>query len=218
MKIGSLQSMPWYLKLAITVVIAAVLYTGFWNFVTKPVRAETRAMNAEIAALLTKNAQAQIASQRLNDFRAVYKARVEEYEELKALLPEQRELTMVLQSVQDRARNNGLVLRKFVPKEDVQQENYNGKRIEVSVTSSFASLRSFFDQLSHYQRIVSITNFELNQLDKQTSSKTVDATFDLTAFYVSAEKLQKAAPPAAAAKPAGASQIPALVTAPITSR
>ena len=201
MKIGNLQSMPRYLKLSITVVIAGVVYAGFWNFVTKPVRAETKTMNLEIADLLTKNAQAQIASQRLNDFRAVYKARVEEYEELKALLPEQRELTMVLQSVQERARNNGLVLKKFIPKDDVQQENYNGKRIEVSVTSSFASLRAFFDQLSHYQRIVSITNFELNQLDKQSSSKTVDATFDLTAFYVSAEKLQKPAP--APAKPAG---------------
>ena len=205
MKIGNLQSMPWYLKLLMFVAIAGVVYAGFWNFVTKPVRAETKSMNTEIADLLTRNAQAQIASQRLNEFRAVYNARVEEYEELKALLPEQRELTLVLQNVQDRARNNGLVLRKFIPKDDVQQENYNGKRIEVSVTSSFASLRNFFDQLARYQRIVSITNFQLNQVEKQSSSKTVDATFDLTAFYVSAEKLQK---PPAAGQPAGSGQVP----------
>ena len=215
MKIGNLQTMPWYVKLLVTVAIAGVVYAGFWNFVTKPVRAETKTFNLETAELLTKNAQAQIASQRLNEFRAVYKARVEEYEELKALLPEQRELTLVLQSVQERARNNGLVLRKFIPKDDVQQENYSGKRIEVSVTSSFASLRSFFDQLAHYQRIVSITNFELKQLDKQSSSKTVDATFDLTAFYVSAEKLQKPAP-AATAKPAGAGKVPPVVVPPAT--
>ena len=107
-----------------------------------------------------------MASQRLNEFRAIYDARQEEYDELKALLPEQRELTMVLQGLQDRARNNGLVLRKFMPKEDVQQDNYSGKKIEVNVTSSFASLRAFFEQLAHYQRIVSITNFDLKQLDK----------------------------------------------------
>ena len=147
MKIGNLQSVPWYLKLLMFVAVAAVVYGGFWNFVTKPVRAETKAFNVEIGELVQKNAQAQIASQRLNEFRAVYKARVEEYEELKALLPEQRELTMVLQSVQDRARNNGLTLTKFTPKDDVMQENYNGKRIEISVTSSFASLRNFFDQI-----------------------------------------------------------------------
>jgi len=120
-------------------------------------------------------------------------------------LPEQRELTMVLQNVQDRARNNGLVLTKFTPKDDVQQESYSGKRIEISVTSSFGALRTFFDQLAHYQRIVSITNFQLKQLDKQSSAKTVDATFDLTAFYVSAEKLQK---PPVAGQPAVAGQVP----------
>lgn len=205
MKIGNLQSVPWYLRLLMFVAVAAVVYGGFWNFVTKPTRAETKVFNAEIADLVQRNAQAQIASQRLNEFRAVYRARVEEYEELKALLPEQRELTMVLQSVQDRARTNGLVLRKFFPKDDVQQDNYSGKRIEVSVTSSFASLRNFFEQLAHYQRIVSITNFQLTQLEKQSSSKTVDATFDLTAYYVSAEKLQK---PPAAGQPAGSGQVP----------
>jgi Tfp pilus assembly protein PilO len=205
MKIGNLKSLPWYLRLVMFVAVAAFIYGGFWYFVTKPIRAETKAFNAEIADLLPRNAQAQIASQRLNDFRAVYKARVEEYEELKALLPEQRELTMVLQSVQDRARTNGLVLRKFLPKDDVLQENYSGKRIEVSVTSSFSSLRRFFEQLAQYQRIVSVTNFQLVQLEKQSSSKTVDATFDLTAFYVSAERLQK---PPVAGQPAGAGQVP----------
>jgi type IV pilus assembly protein PilO len=206
MKIGNLQTMSWYVRLGIFVAVAAVMYAGFWHFVTKPTRAQTQALNAEIAQLLPKNAQAQIASQRLNEFRAVYKARQEEYEELKALLPEQRELTMVLQGVQDRARSNGLVLRKFIPKDDVQQDNYSGKKIEVSVTSSFAALRSFFDQLARYQRIVSITNFQLTQAEQQVGSKTVEATFDLTAYYVSAEKLQQ---PAAAKKPAGAGQNPA---------
>jgi Tfp pilus assembly protein PilO len=171
--------------------------------VTRATRAETQEFNNEIAQLLPKNAQAQIASQRLNEFRAVYKARQEEYEELKALLPEQREITMVLQGVQDRARGNGLVLKKFSPKEDVQEGNYSGKKIEVSVTSSFASLRSFFEQLAHYQRIVSISNFQIKQIDNQTSMKTVDATFDLTAYYVSAEKLNAPAPQAA-----GSGQVP----------
>jgi len=203
MKIGNLKGMPWYVRLAMFVAVAGVMYAGFWYLVTRPTRAETQQFNSQIAQLLPKNAQAQIASQRLNEFRAVYTARQEEYEELKALLPEQRELTMVLQGVQDRARGNGLVLNKFTPKDDVQEGNYSGKKIEVSVTSSFASLRAFFDQLAHYQRIVSVTNFQLKQVDKQTSMKTVDATFDLTAYYVSAEKLNPSP-----AQPAGSGQVP----------
>lgn len=187
--------------------VAAFMYAGFWYFVTRGTRAETKELNEKIAELLPKNAQAQIASQRLNEFKVAYQNRQEEYDELKALLPEQRELTMVLQGVQDRARNSKLSLVKFTPKEDVQQEFYSGKKIEVGVTSSFAGLRSFFDQMARYQRIVSITNFEIKQRDKQAPGKTVEARFDLTAYYVSAEKLQKQAagqPPAAPATTAPA--------------
>lgn len=207
MRFGNLKSVPWYLRLVMFVAVAGVFYVAFWYFVTSGTRKQTKEMNAEIAQLLPRNAQAQIASQRLNEFRAVYKARQEEYDELKALLPEQRELTMVLQGLQDRARNTGLVFRRFSPKEDVQQENYSGKKIEVGVSSSFASLREFFEQVAHYQRIVSITNFELKQIENQSPKQTVEARFDLTAFYVSAESLQKQTKPQAArpgAKPAAA--------------
>ena len=82
------------------------------------------------------------------------------------------------------------------------QDNYSGKKIEVNVTSTFASLRAFFEQLAHYQRIVSITNFDLKQLEKASSNHTVNATFDLTAYYVSAEKLQKQTAPAKPPPPA----------------
>ena len=207
MRFGNLKSVPWYLRLIVFVFVAGVFYSAFWYFVTSGTRKETKEMEAEIAQLLPRNAQAQIASQRLNEFRAIYKARQEEYDELKALLPEQRELTMVLQGLQDRARNTGLIFRRFNPKEDVQQENYSGKKIEVGVSSSFASLRAFFEQMAHYQRIVSITNFELKQIEKQSPDQTVEARFDLTAFYVSAESLQKQSNPKPAA-PAGQAPAP----------
>lgn len=194
MKLGKLPTLPWYLRLVVFLAIGGAMYAGFWYFVTSGTRNATKAMEDEIAKLRPKNAQAAIVQQNLNNFKAAYKAREEEYAELKALLPEQRELTMVLQGIQDRARSNGLILTRFTPKEDVQQDNYSGKKIEVSVVSGFAGLRAFFEQLAHYQRIVSITNFELKQLEDQSLNKTVDAKFDLTAYYVSSERLQAQTP------------------------
>ena len=190
MKFGKLPTLPWYLRLIMFMMVGGAMYAGFWYFVTSGTRNSTKEMTTEIASLRQKNAQAAIVQQNLNNFKAAYKAREEEYAELKALLPEQRELTMVLQGIQDRAKGTGLVLTRFNPKEDMQQENYSGKKIEVNVVSGFSNLRAFFEQLAHYQRIVSITNFELKQLDKQTPNKTVDARFDLTAYYVSSERLQ----------------------------
>src|SRR5919206_989143 len=184
MTLGKLPNLPWYLRLVVFLAIGGVLYAGFWYFVTSGTRNKTKEMENEIAKLRPKNAQAAIVQQNLNNFKAAYKAREEEFAELKALLPEQRELTMVLQGIQDRAKNSGLILTKFTPKEDLQKDNYSGKKIEVSVISGFTGLRAFFEQMAHYQRIVSITNFDLRQLDKQSLTKTVDARFELTAYYV----------------------------------
>jgi len=191
MKIGNMNNLPWYVRLGIFSALALVVYGVFWYSVTRGTRKDTRALQDQISVLQKANAEAQIASQRLSEFRAAYKNKQEELEELKALLPEQRELTKVLEGIQDRAKSTGLSLRKFSPKEDMQQDFYSGKKIDVSVQSSFAGLRSFFDQMAHYQRIVSISNFEIKQLDNQVTAKTVEARFDLTAYYASSENLQK---------------------------
>jgi len=204
MKIGSLNNIPWYVRLVVFVAVALGLYAGFWYFVTRGTRKETRDLTEQIEVLKKANMEAQAASQRLNEFRTAYKNKQEELEELRALLPEQRELTNVLQGIQDRARVTSLQLRRFTPKDDVQQDFYSGKKIDVAVQSTFSGLRAFFDQMAKYQRIVSISNFEVKQLDKQLANKTLEARFDLTAYYVSSEKLQKQAtpPPPAGTQPA----------------
>jgi Tfp pilus assembly protein PilO len=195
MKIGNFNGIPWYARLLVFVVLALGMYAGFWHFVTKGTRKQTKDLQDQISVLVKANAEAQIASQRLNEFRTTYKNKQEELEELRALLPEQRELTNVLQGIQDRARATSISVRKFMPKDDVQQDFYSGKKIDVAVQSTFSGLRAFFDQMAKYQRIVSITNFEVKQLDKQLANKTLEARFDLTAYYVSSEKLQKQATP-----------------------
>src|SRR6185503_20169432 len=144
MKLGKLPALPWYLRLVLFLVIGGVMYARFWYFVTSDTRKASATMAEDIAKLKKQNAQSQIVQQNLNNFKAAYKAREEEYAELKALLPEQRELTNVLQGIQDRARGTGLMLMRFFPKEDVDEASYRGKKIEVIVVASFSNLRAFF--------------------------------------------------------------------------
>ncbi|MBD0372364.1 MAG: type 4a pilus biogenesis protein PilO [Pyrinomonadaceae bacterium] len=204
MKLGNLKEQPWYLRLSIMLVVAVAFYAAFWYFITSGTRAEAKEINDKVEGLLRQNEGARIASQRLNEFKVAYQNKQQEYDELKALLPEQRELTSVLQGVQDRARDTRLTLIRFSPKEDVQQDFYSGKPVQVVLNSTFQNLRAFFDQMARYQRIVSITDFKINRIreDEMNNTKTVDAQFLMTAYYVSAEKLQQSAQPAQAPPPA----------------
>src|SRR5215210_1512365 len=211
LKLDALQEKPWYVQLAVFGGVALAVYGAFWYFVTRSTRAETREVEAKVENLRRTNAGAVVASQRLNEFKANYERAKADYEDLKLLLPEQRELTMVLQNVQDRAKGR-LTLTKFTPQEEVQQDFYTGKPVAVEVTGNYNNVGQFFAQMASYQRIVSITDFKVTKLkEKQPGQKaygqTVEAEFLVTAYYVSPEKLQAPAPekkgkPAKGAKPA----------------
>ena len=208
-RLESLQQQSWYLQLGLMLVVAALLYTGFWFGVTKSTRQETSEIQEQVDQLLAANAKAQIAQQRLSEFKAAYARAQADYEDLKALLPEQRELTNVLAGIEERARN-GMMLQRFSPQNDIQQEFYSGKPIQVEAYGNYNNLGAFFAQMAAYQRIVSISDFKIGRIDGTRDSlkrvgQTVGAQFLLTAYYAPTEKLQQAPKPAAPAAPAAAS-------------
>ena len=205
-----IKNLKWHFHLIILVTVAALLYSGVWYFVTSETRAEVATLNDQISALRAKNETARVATQRINEFRALYASKSAEYDELKVLLPEEREITVVLQGLQDTANESRLIVNRFSPREDAQQEFIMAKPVEIEVDSNFNNLRAFFEKMAKLQRIVSITDFKVNQLDKQTANKTLHAQFLLTAYYAAPENLLTAAPavpgqpgaPAVAAPPA----------------
>ncbi len=190
------NALAWYMQLLILVGIASLLYTGVWYFYSSDARAEVQKLNEEVTMLKTQNEAARVATQRINEFRALYATKSVEYDELKVLLPEQREITNVLQGLQDTAGESQLIVQRFSPQEDTQNDTLMAKPVQIEVDSNFNNLRVFFDRMAKLQRIVSITDFKLNQLDKQTEKKTLHAQFLLTAFYATPEDLTAPKAPA----------------------
>lgn len=186
------KAQPWHIQLVVLVGIGSLLYLSVWYFVTSETRAEVQTLNDQVAQLTAKNEAAKIATQRINEFRSLYASKSAEYDELKVLLPEQREITNVLQGLQDTASQSRLIVSRFSPRDDVLQDAMMAKPVEIEVDSNFNNLRAFFDKMAKLQRIVSISDFKLNQLDKQTADRTLHAQFLLTAYYAAPENLAQA--------------------------
>ncbi len=203
------KSLAWQMQLLVLVGVASLLYFMVWYFVTSETRAEVQTLNDQVSQLKIQNEAAKVATQRINEFRTLYAGKSAEYDELKVLLPEEREITNVLQGLQNSAGESKLIVMRFSPRDDAQQEFIMAKPVEIEVDSNFNNLRTFFDQMAKLQRIVSISDFKLNQLDKQTANRTLHASFLLTAFYATPEGMVNANAPATPGAPAPNGAAPA---------
>jgi type IV pilus assembly protein PilO len=202
-----IKNLKWHYHLLLLVCVAALIYSGVWYYFTSETRAEVAQLNDQVAQLQAKNETARVATQRINEFRALFASKSEEYEELKVLLPEQREITNVLQGLQDTANGSRMMVMRFSPRDDTVQDQIMAKPVEVEVDSNFNNLRAFFGQMAQLPRIVSITDFKINQLDKQSDAKTLHAQFLLTAYYAAPTDLDaKPVTPGAPGQPAPAGQ------------
>jgi type IV pilus assembly protein PilO len=212
--LDKLKNLKWHFQLMILVGAAAFVYTLVWYFVTSETRVEIATLTDQVSQLEQKNQTARLATERINEFRTLYANKAAEYEELKVLLPEQREITNVLQGLQDTASGSRLIVMRFSPRDETQQDMIMAKPVEVEVDSNFTNLRAFFEAMAKLPRIVSITDFKLNQLDKQTENKTLHAQFLLTAYYaaptdLNAKPKTPGAPGAPGAAPAPGAPAPA---------
>jgi len=199
-----LKNLRWHFQLLILVSIAAVMYGCVYYFVTSGTRAETNDLRTKVDALKAQNAAAKMATEHITELRALFASKTQEYEELKVLLPEQREITNVLAGLQDTAKSSRMIVMRFSPRDDAQQDTIMAKPVEIEVDSNFNNLRAFFESMAKLPRIVSVSDFKLNQLDKQTAEKTLHAQFLLTAYYATPEDLiqkQQQAEKAKQAKP-----------------
>ncbi len=210
-----IKNLKWYFQLLILVSISSLMYFCVYYFVTSETRAEVQTLSDQVATLRAKNEAARVATQRINEFRALYASKATEYEELKVLLPEQREITNVLQGLQDTARDSRMIVWRFAPKDDTAAEAVTAKSVEVEVDSNFNNLRAFFDKMAKLPRIVSIQNFKINQREKQSPDKTIHAMFELKAYYADPEALNKpAAKPCVPGQPVAPGQPPCTPAAP----
>ena len=209
-----IKNLKWHFQLLLLLFVAGLLYGAVYYFVTGPTRDETAVITEQVAQLEAKNTAARLATQRINEFRALYASKSAEYEELKVLLPEQREITNVLQDLLANAKDSRLVTKRFTPRDDKNVDSIMAKEVEVEVDANFNNLRAFYERMAKLPRIVSITDFKINQLEKQKADKTLQAQFVLTAYYADPEALNKPAqqpgkPGApAAGKPASAPAAP----------
>ena len=200
--------LAWYYQMGLFLILVVLLIWAVDAMLFSEKRAETARTREQIENLKRSNSNGNIIKQNLAATEQALKEKQAEIEKLRDLLPDQVEISRVYDSIKDYMREEKLDLGKFAEDSAMPADYYTAQPILVDVTGPYDNLGRFFSRLGFYSRIVSVTDVEIKRADEkqQIMGRTVNASFKITAYFISPENLDKltmkkpTAPAAKAAK------------------
>jgi type IV pilus assembly protein PilO len=172
-------------------VLVVLLYT-FWFYL--PRSQEVAAERERIHNLEAERAKLQALLSDPNKAKAE-KAEVEgHFNQVKAQLPEQKEIPELLRQVSNLGRDSGLEVLLFRQKPETFQELYAEVPVEMAVRGGYHQVALFFDQVRRLDRIVNIADTSMKDSQMVNGHMQIEASFSATTYrFLSEEERERVA-------------------------
>ena len=178
-----LENLPRKIQIAVVAVLAiGVAVAGYW-FLLKDLVEVRGKLQTEIAGLEKAVAQASDVERRLDQFKRDLAALDVRLDELRRILPSQKETPDVLRAVQLMASESKLTIIKFAPKPVAPRTFYADWPIQMEVQGSYNALGGFFEKVGQFRRIVNVDDINIKNLEGSTDpTRTLSSTCTATTF------------------------------------
>ena len=176
MAFEAITNAPRSQKVALGVMLLAIIAAGGYFLVLSPKLADVAGLQGKNTALQSEVRQSRAIAQSLARFRQEAIRLRERLEVAKERLPSEKEIPTLYRQVSDLAFQAGLTVSLFQPKQPLPKDIYSEVPISVSAETGFHQVGSFFERLSRLPRIVTLTEIKLQGIDRPTGTVKADLT------------------------------------------
>jgi type IV pilus assembly protein PilO len=181
----SLAKLPWYGQVGTFVALGVGAIVAFEFYYAAPIRTELDgragqlvALRADITKGLTTARQLPAFEKEVNDLEA-------RLDNLKAVLPEEKDAADLLRRMQTVATQSNLTIKSFKPAPVVTKQLHAEWPITLELEGSYHNLAAFFDRVGKFTRIVNITGVDVKGKDRPGDpNATITATCVATTFVL----------------------------------
>ena len=194
----SLTKLPWYAQVGAFVVLAVAGCGAFYYYIEMPMRADMTARQTQLVSLRADITKGLATAKKLPEFRAQVIDLEARLDNLKAVLPEEKDASDLLRRMQTEAARSNLEIKSFKPSPTVTKQLHAEWPITLELEGTYHNLAMFFDRVGKFTRIVNISGLNVKTKEKPEANSTIRATCVATKFVL----LDKPAPAKPGAKPA----------------
>src|ERR1700736_4347560 len=202
----TLEGKPWYVGLAIGVVLAGAIVYGMDKLWIEDTQNQIKAAESQIKDLDTKIEQGRSAQRKLPQFREEVHRLELELEKLRRILPSTRNTEEIIKKIKSLVDQGDFVLHKLTfPKLAPAQggDPYAEWPISIDVDGRYHNLAILFNRLSNFSRIMNVEQITIGALQPQTDRTITTEFVAKTVVYVEPKGSAPAARPGSGGKAGG---------------
>jgi type IV pilus assembly protein PilO len=159
---GAFSKLKPHIQILIIAVICGALLGGVYYVFLAPIQVEIAAQDTKLADLTAKVAKLQAQKAVFEKFKKEVEALQAQLEDLKRILPQDRETDQILRQVQLSASGSGLKIQSGVSRAPVDHEVYTEYPLDMVVTGTYQSLGDFLEKIRRLNRIVNIDRLKID--------------------------------------------------------
>src|SRR5476649_591787 len=180
----SLTRLPWYGQVGAFVLLAIAGVGGFVYYYEWPARAEFASRELQRDALKKDISMGVTTARKLPEFRSQVGELEARLNNLKAVLPEEKDAADLLRRMQTVATQSNLTIKSFKPAPTVTKQLHAEWPINLELDGTYHNLAIFFDRVSKFTRIVNISGLDVKGKDRSEGNTTITASCVATTFVL----------------------------------
>jgi type IV pilus assembly protein PilO len=196
----SLSKLPWYGQVGAFVALSLAAAGAFWNWYARDTQASIDQRLTELTGLRQEIDRGLATAKRLPEFRREVGSLEAQLERLRAVLPEEQDVSDLLRRVQAMATQSNLAILGFAPKAVAKKQLHAEWPIGLKLEGSYHDVGSFLERVSKFPRIINVGDIKIDARASQSDGSTVTAECTATTFVLLETATAKPAAAAAAPK------------------
>ena len=180
----SLNKLPWYGQVGAFVALAGAGVGVFWNMYAQPAQARIEERRGELGKLQEEIKRGQEAARQLPEFRREVTTLQAQLDQLKVILPEERDVADLLRRVQALATESNLTILGFTPRAIATRELHAEWPIGLQIEGTYHDLGMFLERISKFPRIINVSTITINAKDENAGPATITAQATATTFVL----------------------------------
>ena len=149
-------------------ILLVLICAGFWYLVYAPKAAQLKTARNVLNSLTSEVQVLQTIEAKNKEYKRMIADLSGQLDQARLQLPGEREIPTLLEQIARFGKEAGVEFMSFRPSAELPKDFYNEVPMALSIRGPFHNIGVFLDKISHYPRIISVSNLTMgNPVEKE---------------------------------------------------